>query len=234
MKRKKFLIMVAGGTGSRMGASQPKQFIRIGGKAILRIALEKFIEAFPDIRVITVLPQSHIAWWRQYCIDSNFLCPQTIVAGGITRFHSVANALAKVPDGAAVAVHDGVRPLISVGGIRRLFSLAETLPAVIPVVPCVDTMKVLRPSSSPGVLELVPDMEVDRSLLYAVQTPQIFHSELLKEAYRQPFSTCFTDDGSVVQGMKTPLSYVEGERFNLKITTPDDLLLAKALMIGEK
>ncbi|MCD8313108.1 MAG: 2-C-methyl-D-erythritol 4-phosphate cytidylyltransferase [Bacteroidales bacterium] len=241
MNRKKFLIIMAAGKGSRMGSELPKQFLRIGGKAILQITLEKFLEAVPDIRVITVLPKTWTGWWRQYCIESNFVCPQSFVCGGITRFHSVSNALNKVPDGAVVAIHDGVRPLISVEGIRRLFAEAEASPAVIPVIPIVDTVKPLRTVSRPSpsddillpdsdILELIPGAKVDRSVLYAAQTPQIFHSELLREAYRQPYDTRFTDDASVLEHKNIPLTYVEGERYNIKITTQEDLAAAEALL----
>ena len=129
-----------------------------------------------------------------------------------------------------MAVHDGVRPLISSDLIREMFSMAENVPAVIPVIPCVDTMKVLKKDPRSGALTAVDGMTVDRSLLYAAQTPQMFSSELLKEAYRQAYDTSFTDDASVAAAAKIPLSYVAGERFNIKITTPEDLALAGAVM----
>ena len=108
MDRKKYLIVMAAGSGTRMGADMPKQFIEIDGKAILQMTIEKFLEACPGINVVTVLPEAHMSYWRSYCLERNFTCPQILVKGGITRFHSVRNALAKVPDNAIVAIHDGV------------------------------------------------------------------------------------------------------------------------------
>ena len=228
MDRKKYLIVMAAGSGTRMGAQVPKQFLELGGKAILRRTIEVFLEACPGISVITVLPEAHIPYWRNYCLEHNFICPQVIVKGGITRFHSVRNALSKVPDGALAAVHDGVRPLVSPGLVRKMFAEAEEKGALIPVVPCVDTMKVLEKKGD----ELVPvaGRTVDRSVLFGAQTPQVFHSELLKAAYSLPYDTSFTDDASVVERYGKNLSYMMGERFNIKITTQEDLVLAKAIL----
>ena len=192
---------MAAGSGTRMGAEVPKQFIELGGKAILQKTIEVFMEACPDISVITVLPESYIDYWRQYCLDRNFICPQILVKGGITRFHSVRNALEKVPEGALVAIHDGVRPLVSADLVRSLFSAAQKADGVIPIVPCIDTMKVLnRKTWDDGsqTYSIIPGQIVDRSLLYGAQTPQIFRSETLKAAYRQAYDTSFTDDASVV------------------------------------
>ena len=232
MSRTKYAIIMAAGSGTRMGAEMPKQFIELEGKAILHRTIEVFLNACPGVNIITVLPESHMDYWRQYCLDRNFICPQVLVKGGITRFHSVRNALDKVPAGALVAVHDAVRPLVTEGFVRDMFVKAETVPALIPVLPCVDTMKVLEKKNVRGVEELVtiPGQSVDRSVLYAAQTPQIFHSEMLKEAYGQAFDTAFTDDASVVLKNGKNLSYLIGERFNIKLTTQDDLVLAKAIL----
>ena len=219
---------MAAGSGTRMGAEMPKQFIELGGKAVLQMTIEKFMAACPDIKVVTVLPEAHIEYWRNYCLERNFNCPQILVKGGITRFHSVKNALSKIPDGAVVAVHDGVRPLVSVEFIKEMFMKAENLPALIPVLPCVDTMKVLL--NKDGELVTAEGQTVDRSVLYGAQTPQMFHSEILKSAYQQAFDTAFTDDASVVLKNGKNLSYLIGERFNIKITTQDDLVLAKAIL----
>ena len=223
---------MAAGSGTRMGAEVPKQFIELDGKAILQRTIELFLNACPGISIITVLPESHMDYWRQYCLDKNFICPQILVKGGITRFHSVRNALEKVPEGAVVAVHDAVRPLVSEAFVRDMFERAENTPALIPVLPCVDTMKVLEKKKIRGeeVLVTMSGHSVDRSILYAAQTPQVFHSELLKEAYCQAFDTNFTDDASVVLKNGKNLSYLIGERFNIKITTQDDLILSKAIM----
>ncbi len=228
MDRKKYLIVMAAGSGTRMGAQVPKQFLELGGKAILRRTIEVFLEACPGISVITVLPEAHIPYWRNYCLEHNFICPQVIVKGGITRFHSVRNALSKVPDGALAAVHDGVRPLVSPGLVRKMFAEAEEKGALIPVVPCVDTMKVLEKKGDE--LVSVAGRTVDRSVLFGAQTPQVFHSELLKAAYSLPYDTSFTDDASVVERYGKNLSYTMGERFNIKITTQEDLVLAKAIL----
>ena len=228
MERKKYVIIMAAGSGTRMGAGRPKQFLELEGKAILQKTMEVFLNACPGISVITVLPQDFIGYGREYCLENNFVCPQILVPGGITRFHSVRNALDRVPEGALVAVHDGVRPLLSEGLVRDMFEKAEGVPALIPVTPCVDTMKVLE--NKDGELVAVPGAKADRSVLYGAQTPQIFHSEILKEAYAMPYDTSFTDDASVVEKYGKSLSYVVGERLNIKITTQDDLLLARAIL----
>ena len=181
----------------------------------------------PGVRVITVLPEAYIDYWKDYCIRRNFTCPQVLVKGGITRFHSVKNALERVPDGALVAVHDGVRPLVTEKFLREIFAAAEDVNGLIPVLPCIDTMKVLK--SENEVLKSVSGVEADRSVLYGAQTPQIFRSELLKQAYQQPFSPAFTDDASVMEKNGKSLSYVIGERLNIKITTQEDLILARAI-----
>jgi len=227
MERKKYLIVTAGGTGTRMGAPVPKQFLELKGKPILRLTLEKFIEAVPDLHVLTVLPEDHVSTWRDYCLKANFTCPQRLVKGGFTRFHSVKNALEHIPDGALVAVQDGVRPLMSVEKIRELFAAAVYVPALIPVLPVTDTLKVLEKRAD-GAL-MTSGERIDRSRIYGAQTPQIFHSELLKAAYSQGYDTLFTDDASVAEKYGIPLTFIEGERYNIKITTPEDLKVAKLL-----
>ena len=221
---------MAAGSGTRMGADVPKQFIELCGKAVLQRTIEVFVEACPGIKVVTVLPEAHIAYWKSYCLKHNFTCPQILAKGGITRFHSVRNALETVPEGALVAVHDGVRPLVSAALVREMFEKAENVNGLIPVVPCVDTMRVLRKSGD--MLEPMPGASTDRSVLYGVQTPQIFQSEILKSAYAQAYDTSFTDDASVVEKYGKNLSFVIGERFNIKLTTPDDLKIARALIEG--
>lgn len=220
---------MAGGSGTRMGASEPKQFLKLKGKAILHWTIQRIVNAVPDVKIITVLPADYINTWKQYCINNNFYCPQTIVAGGITRFHSVRNGLEKVPDGALVGIHDGVRPLVSEALIRELYHRAESRRAVIPITPCTDTMKaVCVKEGSDGVkyYETIEGINFDRSIMFGAQTPQVFHSEVLKKAYTQAFDTSFTDDASVAAADGVVISYIEGERLNLKITTPDDLKIA--------
>ena len=228
MDRKKYLIVTAGGTGSRMGGAVPKQFLELGGKPILRLTIERFLEAEPSLHIVTVLPQEHVSSWRAYCLKADFTVPQRLVKGGFTRFHSVKNALAYVPDGVLVAVQDGVRPFLPVRRIQAMFREAQRVPALIPVLPVTDTLKLLDKDSS-GALHLAEET-LDRSRIYGAQTPQLFHSERLKEAYTQGFDTSFTDDASVASRYGIPLAFTEGDRCNLKITTPEDLLLARALL----
>ena len=228
MERKKYLVVTAGGSGSRMGADVPKQFLPLQGKAILQRTMERFLEACPGIRILTVLPRDHFGTWKAYCAAHNFNVPQTLVAGGITRFHSVRNALVKIPDGALVAVHDGVRPFVSKELIERMFSRMEVCRALIPVLPVTDTLKLLDRDRQTGFLRSAGE-RLDRSRVFGAQTPQIFRSEDLKAAYAEAYDPLFTDDASVAENIKIPLSFIEGERFNIKITTPEDLVLAEAI-----
>lgn len=227
MDRQRYVIIMAAGSGTRMGGDRPKQFLELGGKAVLQRTIEVFLQAVPGINVVTVLPDQYIDYWKDYCYRKNFICPQVLVRGGMTRFHSVRNALERIPDGAIVGVHDGVRPLVTPYLVSRLYALAEVHPGVIPVTPCIETLKVL--SEKDGCLAAVPGAEADRSVLFGAQTPQMFWSEILKDAYRQAYDTSFTDDASVVEKYGKSLSYIIGERLNIKITTQEDLLLARAV-----
>ena len=222
----KILIVMAAGSGTRMRSSTPKQFLDLGGKPVLRRTIETFVSAVPDIKVITVLPKEHLSFWKEYCLANDFNCPQLLVAGGITRFHSVRNALARVPDGSIVAIHDGVRPLVSAELVRNMFSRMEDgkTRALIPVVPSVDTLKVLD-----GNLADTGE-EVDRTRIYGAQTPQMFISDDIKAAYSQAFDTAFTDDASVARKKEIPLSFCIGERYNFKLTSPEDLALARMII----
>lgn len=218
-----YAVFVAGGSGTRMGGDVPKQFLELGGIPVLQRSVERFLEAEPSARVITVLPQQHIGTWQEMCLRYAVPFSQTIVAGGMTRFHSVLAALGKVPDGAIVSIHDGVRPLVTASLVRRMLDEMATPDgpqALIPVVPVTDTLR----STDPGV------PAPDRSRLVAVQTPQMFLSEVLKAAYRQPYDVSFTDDASVAERLGVRICTTPGERFNIKITTPEDYRLAKLLL----
>lgn len=226
-------MAVAGGSGTRMHSAVPKQFMEIREKAILQRTIEKFIAACPEIKVVTVLPESHIPYWKEYCLSRNFSHPQTLVHGGVTRFHSVRAALEKVPDGAVVAIHDGVRPLVSASLIRSMVSRMDSCRALIPVLPVTDTLKALhqvRDDDDGRKLVRIGGREIDRSEVFAAQTPQIFRSEDIKAAYSQPYDTSFTDDASVAERYGIPLEWCPGERLNLKITTPEDMILAEAII----
>lgn len=230
MNRNLYLIAVAAGKGVRMGSKTPKQFMEICGKPILRRTLERFIEACPDIHIVTVLPEEYIPLWKDCCYRSNFDRAQILVKGGMTRFHSVRNALARIPDGAIVAVHDGVRPLLSTEMIRKMFSMMENCRALVPVVPSVDTLKALRKDPETGQLSMIPGAEPDRSEIFAVQTPQMFRIEDLRDAYSLPYDMKYTDDSSVAMEKGIPVSWCYGDRFNIKITSPDDIVIAEALL----
>ena len=233
MNRKCFLIAMAAGHGSRMGTELPKQFLNLGGRAVLHTTIRKFVDAVPGISVVTVLPQGgeYAEWWRRYCLENNFNCPQLIVKGGITRFHSVKEALSRIPDGSIVAIQDGVRPLLSADLIKSMFSRfeAEDCRALIPVLPVVDTLKKLARDNGGRLLQ-TPGPEPDRSVLFGAQTPQIFRSEDIREAYGQAYDVTFTDDASVAARYGIPLTFCEGERLNFKLTTPEDMVLAEAVM----
>lgn len=208
----------------RLGSELPKQFLEINGKPVLRHTIEKFLSAFgDDISVIIVLPQDMKEYWQKYCASNCFMERYILARGGITRFHSVQNALRYVKGDSIVAVHDGVRPLVSAGMIKRLFEEAETCPAVVPALPIVESLREISENGS--------SVSVDRSRFVAVQTPQVFQSDVLKTAYAQAYSQSFTDDATVVQACGYPVRLVTGERTNIKITTREDLESA-ALLLG--
>lgn len=222
-----YVIIVAGGKGLRMGADIPKQFLPVGGKPVLMRTLERFREYAADLQIILVLPKAHQDYWRELCQQYNFDVEYTLANGGETRFHSVQNGLALVPDDAegVVGVHDGVRPFPSVEVIRNCYETARTAKAVIPVIPIVETVRHLVSESN-----VQRSITVPRGDYRLVQTPQTFDIQLLKAANRQPYNDGFTDDASVVEAYGFDITLVEGNRENIKITTPFDMTIAEALL----
>ena len=240
-----YVIIVAGGKGLRMGSEIPKQFLAIGGKPVLMRTIERFRAYSPTLQMILVLPKAQQDYWRELCQQYNFPLPQQggarggsfplpqsgedgrglylMANGGETRFHSVQNGLALIPDDAegVVGVHDGVRPFPSIDVIARCYETAREKGAVVPVVPVVETLRRVEPVGS---------VTVPRSDYRLVQTPQTFDIQLLKAANRQPYNDGFTDDASVVEAYGHPITLVEGNRENIKITTPYDLKIAEVLI----
>ena len=218
-----YIIIVAGGKGLRMGSDIPKQFLPIGGKPVLMRTLERFREYSDDIQIILVLPEAQQEYWHQLCDEYHFDVEYTLANGGQTRFHSVQNGLAKVPDDAqgVVGVHDGVRPFPSIEVIKNCYETARTAKAAIPVIPVVETVRQLDGDSS---------LTVPRDQYRLVQTPQTFDIQLLKAANKQPYNDGFTDDASVVEAFGHKITLVEGTRENIKITTPYDLKIAEVLI----
>ena len=214
-------LIVAGGKGLRMGSELPKQFLPIGGKPVLMRTLEAFHRFDEKMQIILVLPREQQDFWRELCEEHGFDIKHQIADGGETRFHSVKNGLALVQEPGLVGVHDGVRPFVSVEVIRRCYELAEVQKAVIPVVDVVETLRHLTDAGSETV------SRIDYKL---VQTPQVFDVELLQQAYAQEFTPFFTDDASVVEAMGMPVYLAEGNRENIKITTPFDLKVGSALL----
>ena len=222
-----YVIIVAGGKGLRMGTDIPKQFLPIGGKPVLMRTLERFREYAADLQIILVLPKAQQDYWKQLCKEYDFRIEYQLTDGGETRFHSVQNGLALVPDDAegVVGVHDGVRPFPSVEVIRNCYETARTAKAVIPVIPIVETVRHLVSESNTQRSITVP-----RGDYRLVQTPQTFDIQLLKAANRQPYNDGFTDDASVVEAYGFDITLVEGNRENIKITTPVDMTIAEALL----
>jgi 2-C-methyl-D-erythritol 4-phosphate cytidylyltransferase len=222
-----YVIVVAGGKGLRMGSDIPKQFLPISGKPVLMRTLERFHEYSAELQIILVLPEAQQDYWQELCKEYHFEVEYLLANGGQTRFHSVQNGLALVPDGAegVVGVHDGVRPFPSVDVIRNCFETARTAKAVIPVIPVVETVRHLEGDSS---------VTVPRGDYRLVQTPQTFDIQLLKEANRQLYNDGFTDDASVVESYGHTITLVEGNRENIKITTPYDIVVAEAIITSEQ
>ena len=219
---KKYIIKVAGGKGLRMGGDNPKQLLPVCGKPVLMRTLEAFHVYDASIHLILVLPVSQQAYWKQLCEEYQFNLAHEIADGGETRFHSVKNGLALVKEDGLVGVHDGVRPFVSQEVIARCYDEALSLKAVIPVVGVVETVRHLTDEGS----ETVP-----RDQYKLVQTPQVFDVALLRRAYEQTYTDMFTDDASVVEALGEKVYLVEGNRENIKLTTPFDLKLAELLCL---
>lgn len=217
----KYALIVAGGKGLRMGSELPKQFLPVGKKVILMYTIEAFYAYDPNVKIILVLPQEQQAYWEKLCDDSRFVIPHAVVDGGETRYRSVKNGLASITEPGLVGVHDGVRPFVSSEVIARCYEAAETKKAVVPVIDIAETVRRVSDKGSET---------VNRDDYKLVQTPQVFDVELLKQAYLQDFTPSFTDDASVVEAMGIPVYLTEGNRENIKITTPFDLKIAAGLL----
>ncbi len=210
------VIIVAGGKGLRMGGDIPKQFLVVDGMPILMHTISRFAEWDGTMEIVVVLPESQQQYWRELCREYGFDIRHTIATGGKERFHSVKNGLAVVPaECGLVAVHDGVRPYVSHETIARCFDAAARYGAAVPVTPVVETIRHIEPDGR--------SITVPRADYRLVQTPQVFRTDLLRRAYEQEFTTAFTDDASVVEAMGIEVTLVEGNRENIKITTPADL-----------
>ena len=207
-----YVIIVAGGKGLRMGSDIPKQFLPIGGKPVLMRTLERFRAYSQELQIILVLPKAQQGYWQQLCKKYDFKIEYQLADGGETRFHSVQHGLALIPDDAegVVGVHDGVRPFPSIDVIRNCYETARQKKA--------------------GHLKGETSETVPRGDYRLVQTPQTFDIQLLKNANRQPYNDNFTDDASVVEAFGFDITLVEGNRENIKITTPYDLKIAEVLI----
>jgi 2-C-methyl-D-erythritol 4-phosphate cytidylyltransferase len=222
MTMKKHIIIVAGGKGLRMGGDIPKQFLPVCGKPVLMRTLEAFHAYDASMHLILVLPVSQQEYWAELCREYQFTLPHDIADGGETRFHSVKNGLALVQGDGVVGVHDGVRPFVSQEVIARCYEEAVSCKAVVPVIGVVETVRHLTATGS---------VTVPRDQYKLVQTPQVFDVALLHRAYQQAYTELFTDDASVVEALGEQVHLVEGNRENIKLTTPFDLKLAEMLCL---
>jgi 2-C-methyl-D-erythritol 4-phosphate cytidylyltransferase len=220
---KLYAVIVAGGSGKRMGSEIPKQYLELAGKPVLMYTIERFKAYDESIEIITVLPENQLRFWADLQKKYSFDIPHTIVKGGRTRFFSVRNGLKFVDIPGLVAIHDGVRPFVSSETMKRCFDMAEMHGNAIPVIPPSDSLRVVTKKGS---------KPLNRLNVRIVQTPQVFSADVIKKAYRQDYLPEFTDDATVVEKAGVKINLVEGNRENIKITTPEDLLISSALLPG--
>ncbi len=221
-----YIVIVAGGSGKRMDATVPKQFLLLNGRPILMHTCERFYQYDHTLSFVIVLPSEHIETWNALCKEYAFSIPHKTIAGGVERFYSVKNALDLIQrhqnsQNALVAIHDGVRPLVSLETIRKAFVVAEEKGNAIPVIAVIDSVRKVEAYGS---------SIVDRTQLRLIQTPQVFKLSLITKAYQQPFSESFTDDASVLETMGETIILTEGNEENIKITRPIDLVIAESLL----
>jgi 2-C-methyl-D-erythritol 4-phosphate cytidylyltransferase len=216
-----YVVIVAGGSGKRMGADIPKQFLNLAGRPVLMHTIERFKSFNDAIEIITVLPENQLRYWVDLQKKHSFDVQHTLVKGGLHRFISVKNGLKFVNTPSLVAIHDGVRPFVTVDTIKRCFETAEKLGNAIPAVSPSDSLRILTDKGS---------MPLNRMHVKQIQTPQVFNAELIKKAYLQEYITEFTDDATVLEKMGEKINMVDGNRENIKITNPEDLLISSALL----
>ena len=216
---KKYAIIVAGGNGSRMSSETPKQFLHLQNKPILMHTIEKF--SIDDIEIILVLNVDYHEYWLKLCKEFNFNIPHSLVKGGRNRFESVKNGLKLTTPKSIIAIHDAVRPLISVDKIREAFQVAESRGNAVLSIVSKDSIRRVQNDNS----YIIP-----RDEIHLIQTPQVFQSEIINKAYLEEFRNEFTDDASVVEKSGVQIILIEGEQKNIKITYPEDLLIANALL----
>jgi len=216
------VIIVAGGTGDRMGGAVPKQFLDLAGKPVIFHTIQRFIDYREDIEIVIVMHPEYMDFWTELCGMCHFGREVNLVSGGAERFYSVKCGLDALSNQfGIVAVHDAVRPLASVGTIERCFNAAGEFGSAIPIVPVIDSLRVIND---------LDNHPVDRSRFRLVQTPQCFEMSLLREAYNQTYRPLFTDDASVVEALGHKMHLVQGNRENIKLTTPADMEIARAIL----
>jgi 2-C-methyl-D-erythritol 4-phosphate cytidylyltransferase len=217
-----YVVIVAGGYGKRMGSDTPKQFLLLNGKPILMHTIERFSKALSNPKILLVLPENQFEYWRQLIKQFNFDISHQLVAGGAERFFSVKNALQHIPHNftGTIAVHDGVRPLVSEQTIINAIDLAQAKGNAIPAIDLTDSIREVENGTS---------HHRDRTRYKLIQTPQCFNAELLRKAYHQDFCEFFTDDASVVERAGISINLVKGNPENIKITRPIDIQISEAL-----
>ncbi|GHE75217.1 2-C-methyl-D-erythritol 4-phosphate cytidylyltransferase [Roseivirga thermotolerans] len=216
----KFAVIVAGGSGKRMGAELPKQFIALQGLPILMHTLKAF--HFDDIKILLVLPDHQTDHWNQLVATHRFDVPHQLVKGGKERFHSVQNGLNTIAESdGLVAIHDGVRPLVDRNIIRKSYEIAYAKGSAVASIPLKDSIRSVDHSGN---------QQEDRNQFRLIQTPQTFQLRLIKKAFEQPYNTSFTDDASVLEAAGHAVHLIEGNYKNIKITTPEDLLIAQSFL----
>ncbi|MCB9045875.1 MAG: 2-C-methyl-D-erythritol 4-phosphate cytidylyltransferase [Chitinophagales bacterium] len=217
----KYAVIVAGGKGVRMGNALPKQFLPLAGKPVLYYTIKAFADAYEDMKLILVLPADQLSYTQMVLQAFPERIDIAIVTGGLTRFHSVQNGLKEVPADSVVFVHDGVRPMVSPALIKACYEQAVTKGSAIPAIPVSDSMRQVEGDKS---------KPVDRQYMRSIQTPQTFLSEMLLPAFEQEYSEAFTDEATVVEAYGKQVYLINGERSNIKLTTPEDMLYAELML----
>ena len=221
---KKFALIVAGGSGSRLKGAVPKQFLELQGRPVLMLTFDVFKNYDSQIEFILVLPKNQVKYWEELCKEHNFLLEYKLAFGGETRFHSVKNGLDLIDEEGIVFIHDGVRPLVSEQTIQNCYETTLGKGNALPVVPVTESVRFVDDTGN---------IAVGRSKYFLVQTPQTFKVGLIQKAYQQNFSDRFTDDASVLENLGETIHLVEGNRENIKITYPEDLIIAKSFLIPQ-